>query len=141
MPTIGDQMIDAALFDLDGNKHKLTEYNNKPVLLSFWSVTCLICMKAARELNKLYKTYGDTISIVSVNLDTDKARWEAGTSRDTIEWANLSDGLGYAAGIGKDYGIVSYPAYVLFNENGKIIDRWMGFKPGRFEEKMAEHFK
>lgn len=140
MPTIGEMFTDATLQDLNGDEHQLSNYNDKPILLHFWSVTCLICMKTARELKKLHEGYGDKLNIVSINMDTDKARWEQGAKRDNLDWANLSDGQGYFGGIGKEYGIVSYPAYVLIDKNEKIIDRWMGYKPGRFEEKMVAHF-
>ena len=140
IPTIGDHITDAVLRDRSGAEHKLSDFNDKPMLISFWSVTCLICMKAARDLKKLHENYVEKLNIISVNMDTDDARWEAGTQRDNISWANLSDSLGYSAGIGKEYGIVSYPAYVLINDEGIIIDRWMGYKLGRFEEKMEEHF-
>lgn len=138
-PTIGDHITDFVLLDRNGEKHKLSEYNNKFMLLGFWSVTCMVCMKAAQDLKKLHESHGDKLNIVSINMDIDEARWEQGTQRDKPEWPNLSDGMGYSAGVGKEYGIVSYPAYVLVNNEGIIIDRWMGFKPGKFEEKMEEH--
>ena len=139
IPTIGDHITDAILVDRKGEEHKLSDYNNKYMLLSFWSVTCMVCMKAARELKKLNDNYSDKLNVVSINMDTDEARWEQGTQRDNVTWANLSDGMGYAAGVGKEYGIVSYPAYVLINADGVIVDRWMGYKPGRFEEKINMH--
>lgn len=139
VPSIGDKIADADLLDLNGNETKLSEYNDKHVLLSFWSLTCMICMKASGELSKLHEQYKDKLNIVSINMDIDKTMWEKGTNRDSIIWTNLSDGKGVFSGVGKLYRIVSYPSYVLINTEGIIIDRWMGYKPGRFEEKMKNH--
>jgi hypothetical protein len=74
-------------------------------------------------------------------MDTEKSMWEQGTRRDAITWQNLSDGQGVGGEIGINYGIAGYPAYVLINPEGIVIDRWMGYKPGRFDEKMNEHLK
>lgn len=139
IPTIGDNYLDAELIDLNDEKHTLSAFNDKFMLLSFWSMSCMICMKAAKHLKPIHESYADKLTIVSINMDTDKVKWEMGTSRDKITWTNLSDGLGSAGGIGQAYGVFGFPAYVLINKDGVIIDRWMGYKAGRFEEKMNEH--
>lgn len=141
IPTIGEKLIDCKLLDLEGGEHRLSEYTGKYLLISFWSMTCMICMKAAQDLKKIYSKYDGQLTVVSINMDTAKSAWEQGTGRDGIAWANLSDGQGTAGGAGAAYGVVSYPAYVLFSPDGVIVDRWMGYKSGRFEEKMQEHLK
>ena len=138
IPTIGDKIVDVVLEDLNGNSRKLSDFAGKYQLLSFWSLTCMICMKAASGLKNIHNQHGDKINIISINMDTEKSMWEQGTNRDGISWSNLSDSKGPYDGVGKIYGIVSYPAYVLINPDGIIIDRWMGYKPGRFEEKLAD---
>ena len=137
----GEKMIDSTLLDMDGEEHKLSSFNDKYILLSFWSMTCLICMKAAKDLKKIHESYKPKLNIVGINMDTEKSMWEQGTKRDAITWINLSDGKGVSDGVGLDYGIAGFPAYVLIDSNGIIIDRWMGYKPGRFEEKMNIHLK
>ncbi|NJM15766.1 MAG: TlpA family protein disulfide reductase [Chloroflexia bacterium] len=134
--TTGDNMVDAVLYGLDGREYRLSSFKGKYVLAHFWSMRCLVCMSAARELKIIHEKYNDRLNLVSINMDTEKSLWEQGTRRDAIVWANLSDGLGFSEGVGNAYGIVGYPAYVFFNSKGAIIDRWMGFKPGRFEEKI-----
>ncbi len=141
IPTIGDPIINASLYDIHGKQTDLSEYTGKYLLLSFWSLTCMICMKAASGLKKIHEQYGDRLNIVSINMDTEKSMWEQGSVRDGIIWTNLSDGKGPFDGVGKIYGTVSYPSYVLINKDGIIIDRWMGYRPGRFEEKLAEVIK
>ncbi len=139
IPTIGDRMTDADLFDLNAKKYSLSELCDTYLLLSFWSMTCMVCMKAARDLKVVEQEYRDRVRIVSINMDTALSMWQQGTERDGITWYNLSDGQGSSGGVGKTYGVMSFPAYVLFNPEGIIIDRWMGYKPGRFTEKMQEH--
>ncbi len=137
--SVGDNMVDSNLFDLDEVKHSLSDYNDKYILMSFWSMTCLVCMKAAKDIKIIHEKYADKLNVIAVNMDTSKSMWEQGTRRDNISWINLSDGAGFSGGVGLQYGITGYPAYVLINTDGKIVDRWMGYKPGRFEEKLALH--
>ena len=134
--TIGDRLISLELLDLNEQIHDLKEYLGNHLLISFWSMRCFSCMKAAKDLKVLHETLSDKLTIVGINMDTQKGLWEQGTSRDAIAWPNLSDLKGFSDGAGKEFGITGYPAYVLVNVEGIIVDRWMGYKPGRIEEKV-----
>jgi peroxiredoxin len=137
IPNVGSPMIDFNLSGLEGDGHKLEDFKGKYMLLEFWSLTCFSCMKAANVLKKMQETYHDKLHIIGLNMDTEHSMWEQGSRRDGITWHNLSDGKGTDDGIGLAYGIVGFPAYVMINPEGIIVDRWMGFKEGRLEEKVS----
>ncbi len=138
-PSVGEKMINTTLFDLEGKEHELNSFLGKHILIDFWSMTCFPCMNAARELKVIMEKYKNRLHVIGINMDTERALWEQGTKRDGITWANLSDGQGSEGGIGSIYGVFGYPAYMLISPEGIILDKWMGFKPGRFEDKIKEH--
>ncbi|MFW5656542.1 MAG: TlpA family protein disulfide reductase [Bacteroidota bacterium] len=141
IPAVGDRISDNTLYDLEDKEHNLKDFTGTYLLLEFWSVTCMVCMKVSKELKDIHEKYQNKVNIIGLNMDTQKSLWEQGTARDGIRWTNLSDGQGSSAGIGNEYGVFSYPAFVLVNPEGIIVDRWMGYKPGRIEEKIKEHLK
>lgn len=138
IPVVGEPLVDASLEDLNGKPVKLSEFKGKYLLLEFWSLTCFSCMNTAKELQPLHNDVKDKVEFIGINMDTEKSMWEQGTNRDGIVWTNLSDGLGSDGGIGQAYGVIGYPAFVLVDPEGIIIDRWMGFKPGRTAEKIKQ---
>lgn len=73
---------DFTVYDLDGNAHKLSDFRGKPVILNFWASWCGPCKAEMPDFEEAYKTYGEEIQFLMVNL-TD------GTS-ETVESA-----LGY----------------------------------------------
>jgi peroxiredoxin len=138
-PQIGDQIESTTLNDLQGNSYELSDLFSNYTLLHFWSMTCMTCMRSAGELQKAKDKYEGKVQFVSVNMDTNKSFWHQGAKRDGISWLNLNDGKGVQGGIGKSLGIMAYPAYILLNEEGKIVDRWMGFKEGKIDQKIKEN--
>ncbi len=139
IPLVGDKMINSALSDLEGKQLQLADLNDKYIFLEFWSMTCMLCMKAAKELKVIHEKYSNKLNVVGINMDTEKSMWEQGSKRDGIVWFNMSGGKGIDDGIGSDYGTAGFPAYVLINTQGTIIDRWMGYKEGKIEAKVLEH--
>ena len=73
---------DFSMFDIDGNEIKLSDFRGKPVILNFWASWCGPCKAEMPDFEEAYKTYGEDIQFLMVNL-TD------GTS-ETVESA-----LGY----------------------------------------------
>lgn len=47
-----------SLLDQYGNRHSLSDYQGKTVLLNFWSTWCPNCLKEMAELQALYEKYG-----------------------------------------------------------------------------------
>lgn len=134
-PAIGEKMTDAELLDFTGKKCNLSDFNNKKILIEFWSMTCLTCMRTAPEISNANQEFGDSIHFIGINCDTTKSMWETGTNRDSITWTNLSDLKG-VDGVAGAYGVAAFPVFYLIDENGIVLDKWMGYKAGRIKEKI-----
>ena len=135
----GDQMADADLRDLEGNKRRLSDFKGKFILLDFWSMGCGPCIAAMPEMKELTEKYGDRLAIVSLSIDNDKA-WKEASAVYDITWNNLSDGM-EMNGIAAAYGVASFPHYTMISPEGVIVESWAGYGKNSLRRKMQEHIK
>ena len=135
----GKPMVDAELFDLQGNKHSLAELKGNYILLDFWNYSCSVCFKAIPEMKEIAAKYNGRLSIVSLSTDN-KKNWEAASKKHDFVWHNWND-MKQLAGLYASYGVFGFPHYVLISPEGKIIESWAGYKKGLLHEKMLQHLK
>ncbi len=140
IPQIGEKFVTATLFDLQNNNHELKDYLGKYILLDFWTKGCTHCSRAHQGLKTVAAKYEKDLQVVGINVDVKKEFWEEATKRDKVSWVNLSDGKGTNAGVYAQYGGKALPTFILINPDGKIVERWEGFKDGIFEEKLSKFF-
>ena len=136
---VGQQFKDFEMPDVDGNKHKLSEYvaANKVTLIDFWASWCGPCraeMPAVKTAYEAYKEKG--FGIVGVSLDNNKDAWTDAIKNLGANWAHLSDLKGWACEGAKLYGVNSIPATVLVAQDGTIIAR--NVRGEAIQEKLAE---
>ncbi|OLN23270.1 thiol-disulfide oxidoreductase [Domibacillus antri] len=64
----GDQAPDFVLTDLDGEQHRLSDYEGKGVFLNFWGTWCEPCKKEMPYMEKLAKEYEGQVEVLAVNV-------------------------------------------------------------------------
>ncbi|MDE6703653.1 MAG: AhpC/TSA family protein [Muribaculaceae bacterium] len=131
---IGDDYADAAMFDLEGNPHRLAEFAGKWILLDFWSRGCYPCIMALPELEAFSQVHPDDVAVVSISSDETEA-WKDASKHHNITWHNWCDGK-MDAGIYAVYGCEAIPTFVLISPEGKVTNKWAGFGAGMFERKL-----
>ena len=89
---IGEKYVDAELFDMQGNKHHLTEAfsNGHYVLLDFWNLGCGACRQSESELMEVYDRMKGKLEIIGINLDS-ISRWQNHEWSKKIVWKNWND--------------------------------------------------
>lgn len=117
---VGDKAPNFVLKDVEGNKHRLSDYSGKGVFLNFWGTWCEPCKKEMPYMEKLYKPYQDQgVEILAVNV---------GESNFLINKFMKNFGLDFLVLVdkGKDvlnaYGIDPLPTTVLIGPDGKVKD-------------------
>lgn len=125
---VGQQMPDAELWDIKGNKVKLSSFSGKYILLDFWASWCSPCRKESPGLRKLYSQYGNSkFEIISVSIDINKSAWLSAIKEDSLTWPQLLDIIeeGKTGWNGKAitaYKGVSVPMKFLISPEGKIVE-------------------
>ncbi|MES2806986.1 MAG: TlpA disulfide reductase family protein [Bacteroidota bacterium] len=120
------------LSTVTGAKISLAQLKGKFVLLDFYFIGCLPCMKAIAPLNRIYEKYKDkNIHIASVTgRDSPKAAL-AFKKQYGIKYA----GYAGAADVVRSYHVIDFPTYYLINKEGKIAEVLTGYTDD-FEGKM-----
>ena len=131
---IGEKYVDAELFDMQGNKHHLSEAfsNGHYVLLDFWNLGCGACRQSESELMEVYDRMKGRLEIVGINLDS-IPRWQNHEWSKKIVWKNWNDGKMWKGGIKSHYyDWNAAPFYVLFSPDGCILWEMAGYGAGCF---------
>ena len=134
---VGKEAADATLYDLDGNKHSLSELRGKYVLIDFWSTGCGPCIMAIPEMGEIVSAYKDKLSVVSISIDT-KRVWEEASKEHPMTWNNWND-LKEQAGIYAHYDLGGIPNYTLVSPEGMVVEQWMGYGKGSLKEKVGQY--
>lgn len=136
----GQSMYDGAvLYDLQGDVHRLSDYNRgKYLLLDFWNLSCGPCLKAFSELSEIAETMSDSLIVISLSEDK-KEQWTKASKEHSITWVNLNDLRG-RADIFAHYGVNGIPHYVIISPEGKIEKVFTGYSKGRIKQKLSSIF-
>lgn len=139
---VGDSYIDFEGIDQTREHKKLSEFIGKNyILLDFMQAFCPACVVAERELKEIQKEFGDHLQIISYNKDKLESDWKKGLKRDQPNWPSIWNGEGYFGEVVTKYGAQASPTFILLNQKGVIIDKWIGFEKGQLKEKLTKHLK
>lgn len=125
----GEPMADGHIFkDLDGKEHHLHEFIGKHMLIEFWSFACGGCVFSMPALLEMAKNYKDNLTIVMINVDSEK-NWREAVKSHQLEGdniVNLRDSHS-TNGLMPVYGFEGIPSYVLVSPDGTILHKWFGY--------------
>ena len=127
---VGDKFRDIWGFDLNGNKVHLSDFEGKVILLDFWGTGCKPCHEQNRkEFQQIISRYNTKdFVLISYSIDSDKSKWEMSSKKDNISWVNISDLKGFRSENVKKYAVQAIPNSFLIDQNGFIVNSFIGFK-------------
>ncbi|MEK4228913.1 thiol-disulfide oxidoreductase ResA [Solibacillus sp. FSL H8-0538] len=115
---IGAEAPDFALVDLNGNTHRLSDYEGQGVFLNFWGTWCEPCEKEMPAMNRQYASFKDQgVQVLAVNF---------AQSDFEVQKYVANMGLNFPVAIDKTksvftaYNINPLPTTILINPEGKV---------------------
>ena len=124
--------------DLNGKKVRLREALHRgPVLLDFWALWCIPCLKAMPHLQEIQERYRDRgLTVIAVNQDSpsDQSKVKPFIKRKRYRFQVVLDedkDLWY------QFKLISLPTTLLLDSDGNIVYAHSGYKPGDETELIA----
>ncbi len=110
----------------------LQEFRGKVVVLDFWASWCVPCRRSFPWMNSMQEKYGDEgLVIIGVNLDAVDAEAQDFLAETPADFRIISDPQGTLA---REYDVIAMPTSYIFDRNGDLVTRHLGFKVRRQEE-------
>lgn len=123
---VGDVLPDFEVLNQDLQKMKLSELVKKGnyTLIDFWASWCGPCRESIPYLKNVYRRYHkDGFQIIGVSIDDDMNAWKNAVKEEKMEWTQVcgANGKGAHKECVKLFGFAGIPAYVLVDNEGRII--------------------
>jgi thiol-disulfide isomerase/thioredoxin len=118
----GKKLPDMALLNINGNINKLSDFNEKLILLDFWSTWCKPCVASIpdqKEIRqRLIKNGVQDFIWINISVDHDTTAWENMVTKKQIPNINL---IGTRKDIENSFNIDNYPTLILVNNKLEVI--------------------
>ncbi len=128
---LAQEKINFSVTTVDNKQVELSElYNKGPLLVSFWALWCEPCKVEMRVLKDVYKKYKNKgFTILSINQDSPKSvsKVRAYISSQRI---NFPVALDPNSQLLQKLNGQSIPYSLLFNKEGEIVYKSVGYLPG-----------
>lgn len=118
---------DFTVYDAEGNSHKLSDFEGKPVVLNFWASWCGPCKLEMPDFDEAYEKYGEEIHFLMVNM-TDGYQETLEGASEFIENSGYSFPVYYDTDVdaARTYGVYSIPTTYFIDKNGYVIANGRG---------------
>src|SRR5882672_4575336 len=132
LTTLPASVVDAELKAVTGAPIKLSSYSGKVMLVNLWATWCGPCRMETPELVKLHKEFQGR-GVEMVGLSTENPDASAESVRNFVREYNVDYHIGWATpevAITLMQGRESIPQSFIITRDGRIIKRFVGFRPG-----------
>ncbi|HUF52973.1 MAG TPA: TlpA disulfide reductase family protein [Dehalococcoidia bacterium] len=121
----GDLAPDFVFSDLGGNRHQLSDFRGKVVLLNFWASWCLPCAFEMPELAQFQNAHRDEVAVIALNraesLDRARSYLDGVTLPDGSKGASFAvAGSDPTDAVYERYRALGMPASFFIDSAGRI---------------------
>jgi peroxiredoxin len=115
---------DFDLPDLGGERHRLSSYRGKVVLVNFWAVWCTPCRKEIPSLNRAQAAFEDeNIVLLAVNVGDEPEAIEEFSKAYPMNFTVLMD---ISAAVSQQWQVNVFPMTFIIDPAGRIVNRIVG---------------
>jgi thiol-disulfide isomerase/thioredoxin len=130
----GQPAPNAAFYDANGNKSKISDYKGKVLYIDTWATWCGPCKREIPHLKKLEEEFhGKNVVFISVSTDKDINAWKSFIAKEQMGGLQLHQSDNFEETISKLYLVNSIPRFIIIDEAGKIVSA-DGPRPSSGEE-------
>jgi peroxiredoxin len=116
---VGSEAPDFVLTDLNGEKHRLSDYRGKGVFLNFWGTWCKPCEKEMPYINRQYEVYKNQgVEVIAVNVGEPELSVKKFAERFNLQFPIVIDQQDQVMNA---YDIDPLPTTFLIDKDGKIV--------------------
>lgn len=118
---------DFTVYDAAGEKHKLSDFKGKPVVLNFWASWCTYCREEMPLFEEAYKSFGSTVQFMMIDA-VDGQRETLETGKAYVQKNGLSFPVFYDTSLEavSGYGIQAYPDTFFIDKDGNLAASVVG---------------
>jgi thiol-disulfide isomerase/thioredoxin len=122
--------------DEKGQSLHLNDVRGKITYVQFWSSSSATSLREMVLLQVLHQKYQATVNFISMNMDTPKVNWKKSIANKNYAWTfgtplDLED-------VKTAYRLRGYPAYLLLNQEGKIVSYPAAAPTGSIEKTLYD---
>ncbi len=115
---VGRLMPDIELYDLEGNKVRISDLRGTFVLIDFWASWCGPCRMEIPHIKEAYeKVKGAPVKFVSISSDRSDEAWKKAVGEIDVPWLNLSSN---GTDMLRQYGIKAIPRIMVLDPEGRL---------------------
>jgi tetratricopeptide (TPR) repeat protein len=108
--------------DVNNQKVDLAALRGKSVVIQYWTTTSDVCVADHAVLKELIAKYGgNSLEVISINLDFDKKQLASYLSAKKLPWKHVYDEGGFDGRLANEMGVVTVPLILLVGPDGKVI--------------------
>lgn len=135
--SVGDAAPDVALDLLDGTSTTLAAFEGRPVVLNFWSSTCIPCLKEMPDLERVWTSHGGKVAVLGVDVTDTEAAGKEMVARTGVTYPNGRDP---GAEILAAFGGTALPRTVFLDAEGTVVDVHNGaLTSAEVDDVLSEH--